>query len=51
MTDNEIELINIIREHDNPELALITAVEIIVEYLNRLESSELLPSVDFRECS
>lgn len=29
MTDNELELINIIREHKNPEQALLTAVLII----------------------
>lgn len=51
MTDNERKLINIIREHNDPELALIKATEIIVEYLSHLESSELLPSVDSQECS
>ena len=29
MTNNELELINIIREHKNPEQALLTAVLII----------------------
>ena len=33
MTDNEIELINLIRENDNPEEAIITATAIILEYL------------------
>lgn len=51
MTQNELELLNLIREHDNPEQALITAIEIIVEHLNLLESSELLFSADSRECS
>lgn len=50
MTQNELELLNLIREHNNPEQALITAIEIIVEYLNLHESFELKPSVDFREC-
>lgn len=40
MTDNEIELINLIRENDNPEEAIITATAIILEYLKQHESSE-----------
>lgn len=48
MTSNEIKLINLIREHDDPGRALISASEIIVQYLNRRESSELKPSVDSR---
>ena len=50
MTQNELELLNLIREHNNPEQALITAIEIIVEYLNLHESFELKPSADSREC-
>lgn len=33
MTENEIELINIIREQDNPVRALRVAINIIVYYL------------------
>ena len=51
MTQNELELLNLIREHNNPEQSLMTATKIIVEYLNLLESSELLLSADSRECS
>ena len=40
MTANEIELINIIRENDNPEIALAKAVDIILLYLVQRESSE-----------
>jgi hypothetical protein len=40
MTDNEKELIEIIRENDNPEQALMTAAVIIVNYLKQLGSSE-----------
>ena len=40
MTANEIELINLIRENDNPEQALTTAVDIILLYLVQRESSE-----------
>lgn len=35
MTNNEIELLNIIRENDNPTQALITAIEIIISCLEQ----------------
>ena len=50
MTNNEIELIEMIRSNENPAQAYITAMEIIVQYLNRHESFELKPSADSREC-
>ncbi len=40
MTENERELITMIRENDNPEKALMTAGAIIVGFLKQLESSE-----------
>ena len=40
MTANEIELLNIIRENDNPETALMTAAVIILGYLKQHESCE-----------
>ena len=40
MTDNERELIDIIRESENPEQALITATVIILGFLKQHESSE-----------
>lgn len=40
MTKNEIELINMIRENDNPEQALMTATIIVLGYLKQHESSE-----------
>lgn len=40
MTANEKELIKLIRENDNPEQALATAVETILIYLKQHESSE-----------
>ena len=48
MTANEIELINIIRENDNPETALMTAAVIILGYLKQHESSEVQVSADLR---
>ena len=41
MTDKEIELINLIRENDNPEQALMTATVIILGFLKQHESSEV----------
>ena len=41
MTANEIELINLIRENDNPGQALTVAVETILIYLKQHESSEV----------
>lgn len=38
MTENEKELINMIRENDNPEDALMTATVIILSYLKQHES-------------
>ena len=40
MTNNEITLLNIIRENENPEQALVTAIEIIIKYLEQPESFE-----------
>ena len=40
MTDNEMELIKIIRENDNPEKALMAAAVIILGFLKQHESSE-----------
>ena len=41
MTDNEQELIKLIRENDNPEQALMTATVIILDFLKQHESSEV----------
>jgi hypothetical protein len=41
MTENENELIKIIRENDNPEDALMTAAVIILGYLKQHESFEV----------
>ena len=40
MTNNGSELIDIIRENDNPELAFMTAAAVIIGFLKQLESSE-----------
>jgi hypothetical protein len=40
MSENEIMLIEMIRNHPNPDEALITAIEVIIDYLKQLESFE-----------
>ena len=40
MTNNEKELISIIRENDKPEQALEVAVKVITDFLRQHESSE-----------
>lgn len=40
MTDNEIKLIQMIRESEKPEEALLTAVGIITSFLEQERSSE-----------
>lgn len=37
MTDNELELLNLIRTNDNPDEAIIKAMEIILSYLTQPE--------------
>ena len=41
MSENEKELIKIIRENDNPTTALMTAAVIILGFLKQHESSEV----------
>ncbi len=49
MTANELELIKLIRENDNPEQALMTAAVIILGYLKQHESSEVQAVAALRE--
>ena len=49
MTENEKELINMIREADNPGQALMTASVIIIGFLKQLESSVAQESVVLQE--
>ena len=48
MSKNEIELVNMIRENDNPGLALNAAVVIILGYLRQHESSEEQAAADLQ---
>ena len=49
MTDNEKELINMIRENDNPGQALMTAAVIVLGYLKQHESSATQESAVVQE--
>lgn len=40
MDEKEIELLNMIRTNENPERALVVAVEVIIDYLKSLERRE-----------
>ena len=49
MTENEKELIRMIRKNDNPEQALMTAAVIILGFLKQHGSSEVQAPVYLRE--
>ena len=49
MTENEIELINIIRNHKHPERALMIAIKTTILYLGQLESSAKQVVADLQE--
>ena len=51
MTENEKELIKLIRENDNPEQALMTATLIVLGFLKQHGSSEEQESVALRALS
>ena len=40
LSENELELIRLVRENDNPEQALMVAATIIIGFLKQHESSE-----------
>ena len=48
MTDNEIELIKLIRENDKPEQALMAATVIILGFLKQHESFVEQAAVDLQ---
>lgn len=49
MTENEVKLIEMIRNHPDPAQAFVTALEIILLFLKLPEQHELASVVDFRE--
>ena len=51
VNDNEIELINIIRENDNPEQVVLTAIKVFSAFLAQLEAAPVLQLDGLRESS
>ena len=51
MTENEKELLKLIRENDNPERALMAATLIVLGYLKQHGSSEVPAAACLRESS
>lgn len=51
MSNNELELINIIRENDNPEQIVLTAVKVFSAFLEQLEAVPTLQADGLRESS
>lgn len=49
MTDNNMELIKLIRENDKPETALMAATLIILGFLKQHESFEVQASAGLQE--
>ena len=49
LTENEEELLKMIRENDNPEQAVQTAIDVIFGYLTQLGSSEGQAAVCLQE--
>lgn len=49
MTENETALLDMVRNHNNPEQALLVAIEVIIDFLTHPESTELKSSVEVQE--
>ena len=49
MTDNEAKLINLIRQHNNPEKAMVVALTTICWYLKQPQSSATPSVADSQE--
>lgn len=49
MTDNEKKLLDLIRDHNNPEKAMAIAIAVICWHLGQPRSSATPSVVDFRE--
>lgn len=51
MSNNENELISIIRENDNPELTLLTAIKVFSAFVEQLEAAPTLRPDGLQESS
>ena len=51
MSKNETELFDIVNENDNPDQAVLTAINVFAAFLERLEADQALLAVDLLESS
>lgn len=51
MSNNEIEMINIIRENDNLEQSLLIAIKVFSAFVEQLEANQVLRLDDLQESS
>lgn len=51
MSNKEIEMINIIRENDNPEQSLLIAIKVFSAFVEQLEANPMLRLDDLQESS
>ena len=49
MTSNELELLGMIRNHANPQQAIVIAIDTITSFLKQLESSQEPSAVGLQE--
>ena len=49
MNANEIELLSLVRDNNNPDQALVISINIILDYLKQHESFEEQAVADLRE--
>lgn len=51
MSNNEIKLMNIIRENDNPEQAVLIAIKVFSAFVEQLEATPMLQLDGLQESS
>ena len=51
MSNNEIKLMNIIRENDNPEQAVLIAIKVFSAFVEQLEAAPMLQPDGLQESS
>ena len=49
MSENEIELFNMMYENDDPEQAVLVAINLFSAFLERCEAGQVLPDDDLQE--
>lgn len=49
MNENEMKLLEMIRESDDPAFAVLTAIKVFSEFLEQLQEAQALPADDQQE--